>query len=86
MRLRPLPGLIIALILLGGLSFALAGRSDEQVSAAPAQQVAPFLYPPFPGSASEESIFDHTSPNYSQTDNRIISFGGHEADKNCPSP
>lgn len=91
---RPLPKLILAVLLLGGIALALGGRWIQRVSAASsqrqekvgAQAVAPFLYPPFPGSASEESIFDHTSPNYSQTDKRIVSYGGHEARKNCPSP
>jgi murein DD-endopeptidase MepM/ murein hydrolase activator NlpD len=90
MRLHPLHGLVIAIILLGGLSFKPGGLSgglpDERALAAPVEALSPFLYPPFPGSASEESIFDHSSPNYSQTDNRIVSYGGHEADKNCPSP
>ncbi len=39
-----------------------------------------------PALPRKNSIFDHSSPNYSQTDNRIVSFGGHRADKNCPSP
>jgi murein DD-endopeptidase MepM/ murein hydrolase activator NlpD len=72
--------------LLAALSFALGGSWAEHASAAPLQAVTPFLYPPFPGSASEESIFDHSSPNYSQTDNRTVSYGGHVATKNCPSP
>ncbi|HEX8992590.1 MAG TPA: peptidoglycan DD-metalloendopeptidase family protein [Anaerolineales bacterium] len=74
------------LLLIGGASLALGGLWSHQAQAAPMGAVSPFLYPPFPGSASEESIFDHTSPNYSQTDNRIVSYGGHEARKNCPSP
>lgn len=74
------------LVLLGGLSVVLGGLWSRDVRAAPAAQIAPFLYPPFPGSASEESLFDHTSPNYSQTDNRIVTYGGHLAQKNCPSP
>ena len=90
MRLHPLHGFVIVLILLSGFSFARGGLSiglpGERVLAAPAQALSPFLYPPFPGSASLESVFDHSSPNYSQSDNRIVSYGGHEADKNCPSP
>ena len=84
--IRSLPKFIIAFILLGGLSPATGGLWEGRVSAAPAQAVAPFLYPPFPGSASEESVFDHSSPNYTQTDNRIVSYGGHVATKNCPVP
>src|SRR5512140_3089560 len=74
------------LLLIAGAAMLLGGPGSGDVHAASSAQIAPFLYPPFPGSASEESIFDHTSPNYSQTDNRIISYGGHEARKNCPSP
>ena len=29
-----------------------------------AQYIAPFLYAPYPGTATENSIFDHSSPNY----------------------
>ena len=50
------------------------------------QYIEPFLYPPYPGTATENSIFDHASPNYSQTDNRIVAFTGDTADKLCPSP
>src|SRR5712691_6362297 len=78
--------LSIAILLLGALSLAAGWLSGGHAAAAPAQAVSPFLYPPFPGSASEESIFDHSSPNYSQTDNRTVSYGGHEARKICPSP
>ena len=86
MRLRPLYGLVIALILLGGFTLTPGGLAEQRALAAPVESESPFLYPPFPGSASLESVFDHSSPNYSQSDNRIVSFGGHEADKNCPSP
>lgn len=89
MRLTPVahPALKYAAIAL--LLFALmlgAQGSIGTVSAAPQQAVAPFLYPPYPGSAVEETIFDHSSPNYSQTDNRIVTYGGYVATKNCPSP
>jgi Peptidase family M23 len=77
---------IIGFFLLGGLSLVMGGWWGGQVAAAPSQAVAPFLYPPFPGSASEETIFDHSSPNYSQTDNQIVTYGGHVATKHCPSP
>ena len=49
------------------------------------QTVAPFLYPPYPGSASQESIFDHSTPNYTY-DNRVLAFTGDQAFKICPSP
>jgi murein DD-endopeptidase MepM/ murein hydrolase activator NlpD len=83
---RSLPRSLKTLLLLAGLSVLLGGLLSREAEAAPEAAITPFLYPPFPGTASEESIFDHTSPNYSQTDNRIISYGGHEARKNCPSP
>jgi murein DD-endopeptidase MepM/ murein hydrolase activator NlpD len=77
---------ILVLFVLGGLLLCVGGSWRVGVAAAPSQAVTPFLYPPFPGSASEETIFDHSSPNYSQTDNRIVSYGGHVATKHCPSP
>ncbi len=79
-------GSLIAVSFLVSLVLATGAGTTGRAAAAPVQQVAPFLFPPYPGSATEESIFDHTSPNYSQSDGRIITFGGHEADKNCPSP
>ena len=81
-----LPRSLKALLLLGGLCIVVGGLGSREVKAAPVGDLAPFLYPPYPGTASEESIFDHTSPNYSQSDNRTVSYGGHEARKNCPSP
>jgi len=75
---------ILTALLLGGLFLSVRGASAER-SFAPLQAVAPFLYPPYPGSASQESIFDHSSPNYT-FDNRIVGFTGDEARKNCPSP
>jgi hypothetical protein len=82
----PLLRILRSLIVLAGLSIAAGGAWNLEARAAPQAVVSPFLYPPFPGSASEESIFDHTSPNYTQSDNRIVSHGGQEARKNCPSP
>lgn len=49
-------------------------------------QTTPFLYPPFYGRASEESIFDHSSPNYSSADNKIVTYEGETLTKNCPKP
>ena len=86
MQRRSLLRMLRTTLLLGGGSVVLSGLWSVGASAAPAGTVSPFLFPPFPGSASEESVFDHTSPNYSQTDNRIMSYGGHLAQKNCPSP
>ncbi|MGZ9165301.1 MAG: peptidoglycan DD-metalloendopeptidase family protein, partial [Anaerolineales bacterium] len=58
------------------------GASAEQVVA---QTITPFLYPPYPGTASQESIFDHSTPNYT-FDNRVLAFTGDVANKDCPSP
>ncbi len=71
-------------ILLCGILLSARGASAE-LSRAPARLVAPFLYPPYPGTASQESIFDHSTPNYT-FDNRIVVFTGDKADKDCPSP
>lgn len=78
------PKNILTALLLGGLFLSVRGASAER-SFAPLQAVAPFLYPPYPGRASQESIFDHSTPNYT-FDNRIVGFTGDEARKNCPSP
>jgi murein DD-endopeptidase MepM/ murein hydrolase activator NlpD len=75
---------ILTALLLGGLFLSVRGASAER-SFAPLQAVTPFLYPPYPGRASQESIFDHSTPNYT-FDNRIVGFTGDEARKNCPSP
>ncbi len=58
------------------------GASAERAAL---QTTTPFLYPPYPGSASEESLFDHSTPNYT-FDNRVVAFTGDVANKNCPSP
>jgi hypothetical protein len=60
------------------------GASAEP-SAALQGTVTPFLYPPYPGRASQESIFDHSTPNYTY-DNTVITYTGDRARKNCPSP
>jgi murein DD-endopeptidase MepM/ murein hydrolase activator NlpD len=78
---RPLHRLISAALFLGVLFMGARAVSAEPLAAA-----TPFLYPPYPGSASQSSIFDHTSPNYTDDDKRIVTFNGHIAYKNCPSP
>ncbi len=50
------------------------------------QYIEPFLYSPYPGTATENAVFDHASPDYTQTDNRIVAFTGDQADKFCPNP
>ena len=91
----PAAKIIFTTLLLGGLALGGAGLSDDWVERASAEAneslnlaaaVEPFLYPPYPGAASQESIFDHTLPNYTQTDKRIVTFTGDEARKNCPVP
>jgi murein DD-endopeptidase MepM/ murein hydrolase activator NlpD len=80
-------GAALAVLLSTTVFAMLMGALHARVaSAAPPPAPVPFLYPPFPGAASEESIFDHTSPNYNQTDGRIVSTGGQQAFKQCPSP
>lgn len=71
-------------LLLLALTLFLSGVA--RVSAAkPAQTVAPFLYPPYPGAAGQGSVFDHSSPNYT-FDGRIVAFNGVEANGTCPDP
>jgi murein DD-endopeptidase MepM/ murein hydrolase activator NlpD len=62
-----------------------ARGAAAEMNHVPMQAVAPFLYPPYPGTASQESIFDHSTPNYT-FDNRIVAFTGDVANKNCPVP
>ncbi|HSQ40008.1 MAG TPA: peptidoglycan DD-metalloendopeptidase family protein, partial [Anaerolineales bacterium] len=79
----------IAIFLCGlalGASGFLSGRVSAHSDPRPASAIQAFLYPPYPGAASQESIFDHTSPNYSDTDKLITTFNGHLARKTCPSP
>lgn len=83
---KTLPYLLIAGLLLPALWTPLQRAWARPPQAPAAQYIEPFLYPPYPGTATENSIFDHSSPNYSQTDGRIVAFTGDEAVKNCPSP
>lgn len=75
---------LFAALILCGLFFSVRGASAGPASPF-RQTVTPFLYPPYPGSASQESIFDHSSPNYT-LNNRIVAYTGDAANKNCPSP
>jgi murein DD-endopeptidase MepM/ murein hydrolase activator NlpD len=82
---RSLKNALIA-FLLCGLFLSVRGASAERrVGAAPQQAVIPFLYPPYPGTASQESIFDHSTPNYTY-DNIVLAYTGDQARKTCPSP
>jgi hypothetical protein len=71
----------IAIILCSILLTARGASAEHPVL----QTITPFLYPPYPGTASQESIFDHSTPNYT-FDNRVLAFTGDVANKNCPSP
>lgn len=71
-------------LLLCGFLLSVRGASAEP-SLALQGTVTPFLYPPYPGSASQESIFDHSTPNYTY-DNVVLAYTGDRARKNCPSP
>jgi hypothetical protein len=91
---RPLFLVLFLCGLIFGVSGFFSGRaaahSDTSTSLsagfAPDSTVAAFLYPPYPGTASQESIFDHSSPNYTDTDQLIAIFTGAVARKFCPSP
>ena len=87
MKLRPrltkLAFVALALVGAAALSGALLSRS---VSAGPAPLISAFLYPPFYGRASEESIFDHSSPTYSLVDNKIVTYQAETLNKACPNP
>ena len=74
----------LTLLLLSLVMLGIRGASAENLNA-PQQAITPFLYPPYPGNASQESIFDHSSPNYTY-DNRVVAYTGDLARKNCPSP
>ncbi|MGE5252127.1 MAG: hypothetical protein ACM3QS_18145, partial [Bacteroidota bacterium] len=81
----PRTRLIFALLSISALLIGVRSATADSPEA-PAGVVSPFLYPPYPGSALQSSIFDHTSPYYTDTDKRIVAFTGDEARKNCPSP
>jgi murein DD-endopeptidase MepM/ murein hydrolase activator NlpD len=71
-------------LLLCSLFLSVHGASAEP-SLALQGTITPFLYPPYPGNASQESIFDHSTPNYTY-DNVVRAYTGDIARKNCPSP
>jgi hypothetical protein len=83
--MKPRLRLLIAFSL---LLAALVGAAvfSRSVSASPAQLVTAFLYPPFYGRSSEESIFDHSNPTYSLADNKIVTYQGETLNKTCPDP
>jgi hypothetical protein len=75
---------ILTALLFCGLFLGVRGASAEHV-VAPPQAVTPFLYPPYPGTAAQESVFDHSTPNYTY-DNLVLTYKGDQARKNCPVP
>ena len=82
---RSLKNALVILFLCGFFLSVHGATADARNDFAALQTVTPFLYPPYPGSASEESIFDHSTPNYT-FDNRVVAFTGDVANKICPSP
>ena len=84
-RLRFFVKCLLLLMALAGALF-LGSSATLKAAARPLQLVSPFLYPPFFGRASEESIFDHSSPNYSLADQKIVTYLGETLNKNCPDP
>jgi len=76
---------LLMIALVGAVMFA-GVHFTRSVSARPAELIAPFLYPPFYGRSTEESIFDHSDPTYSMTDNKIVTYQGETLNKACPSP
>lgn len=88
MRSRPrsiLRTLLLA-ALAGVLSLVASQAGALPVSASPRAVVAPFLSPPFYGRASLESIFDHSAPNYTMTDSKVVTYLGETLNKSCPNP
>ena len=76
----------LGLLLGAALLLAAWQYLPQAASAHPAAAAAPFLYPPFYGRASEESIFDHSSPTYDTSDNKIVTYQGETLTKACPKP
>lgn len=82
MKLRRSAKLFLLLLALAGI-LGLAGV--RLAAALPPAAVTPFLYPPYYGRSSEESIFDHSDPIYSLLDNKIVTYMGETLTKACPA-
>ena len=80
---HPATRFVSTLILLSAI-FIGAGAVGADSSSEAALAVAPFLYPPYPGAASQNSIFDHSSPNYSSSDNLTVMFN-HDVIDGAPA-
>jgi murein DD-endopeptidase MepM/ murein hydrolase activator NlpD len=85
-RLRLFAEYSLLMIALAGAILAASLQIPRRVSARPQEAVTPFLYPPYFGRSFEESIFDHSDPNYTLTDNKIVSYLGETLNKNCLTP
>jgi murein DD-endopeptidase MepM/ murein hydrolase activator NlpD len=77
---------LLLIVVAGVLAFMATQATTLTVFARPADAVAPFLYPPFFGRASQESIFDHSNPVYTMTDNKVVTYLGETLNKTCPNP
>ena len=88
MKMKPLPRWLnrLGLLLAAALLLAAWQYRPQAVSARQAESAAPFLYPPFYGRASEESIFDHSNPTYDTSDSKIVTYQGETLTKACPQP
>jgi hypothetical protein len=80
---RTAKNLFVAILLCGVLLGSSAASAEDDSS--PAQVITPFLYPPYPGTASQESIFDHSNPVY-QYDFKVLAYTGDVANRTCPVP
>lgn len=78
--------ILVILLALGGTGLVYTHKLPPSASARPLSSAAAFLYPPFYGRASEESIFDHSTPTYSTSDNIIVTYLGETLSKTCPKP
>jgi len=76
----------LSIFLVAGLLLAAFWPPMRLASARPAALVQPFLFPPYPGPASLEGLFDHAGPFQPASDRRLVVFTGDEAAADCPSP
>lgn len=68
-----------------GARYAPSGPHEMAPGLSKSQSVAAFLQPPYPGTAPENSIFDHyQNPGQADADKKIVAFTGAEATYNCP--
>src|SRR5512141_1225373 len=85
-RLRLFTEFSLLMIALAGATLLAGAHLTRSVFARPAELIVAFLYPPFYGRSTEESIFDHSSPTYALTDNKIVTYQGETLNKVCPNP